>query len=146
MSICPFCGIQTSDYYTEKQSDSCEQPDITEDNSRLLCINCGQIGNELFKNNYIDFHENKCRIHKKSIYIRKCHIQNVLSDISLKKKLPISRAIINCVCQKFDLINTGLPQVNQNKIRIISIKFIIHKLFEKWHLNLNVPITKSMTA
>ena len=69
MSICPLCGIQTSDYYIEKLSDSCEQPDITEDNSRLLCINCGQIGNELFKNNYIDFHENKCRIKKnQSIY------------------------------------------------------------------------------
>ena len=55
---CPFCKHQISDYYTDKQSNCCEQPDITEDNSRLLCINCGQIGNELFKTNYIDFHGN----------------------------------------------------------------------------------------
>ena len=48
---CPFCGHQISDYYTDKQSNCREQPDIIEDNSRLLCINCGQIGNELFKTN-----------------------------------------------------------------------------------------------
>ena len=103
---CPFCGIQISNYYTDKQSNCCKQLDMTEDNSRLLCINRGQIGNEVFKNNYIDFHENMYKIHKKSIYIRKYHIQNVLSDISLKNKLPISRAIINRVCKTFVVINT----------------------------------------
>ena len=87
----------------------------------------------VIKTNYIDFHENRYRIHKKSIYIHKYHVQNVLSDIELKNKLPISRNIINCVCQTFDLINTILSQVNQNRKRIISIKFIIHKLFKMWN-------------
>ena len=139
----PFCKHQILNYYTDKQSNCCEQPDITEHNSCLLCINCGQIGNELFKNNFIDFHENRYRIYKKSIYIRKYHIQNVLSDIAIENKLPISRAIINCVCQTFNLINTVLPQVNQDRKRIISIKFIIHKLFVMWKLPHVIQISKS---
>ena len=83
------------------------------------------------------------KIRKTSIYIRKYHVKNVLSDIDLKNKLPISRAIINRVCKTFDEINTVLPQVNNDRKRIVSIKFIIHKLFEKWNFNFNVPITKS---
>ena len=128
---CPFCEHQTSDYYTDKQSDCFEQPDIIEDNSRLLCINCGQIGNELFKTNYIDFYENMYKIRKKSVYIRKYHVQNVLSDIEHKNKLQISRAITNRVCKRFDQINTVLSQLNKDRKRIISIKFIISKLFRK---------------
>ena len=62
----------------------------------------------------------------------KYHIQNVLS-----------RAIINHVCKTFDLKNTVLPQGNKDRRRKISIKFIIHKLFEKWKLKFDIPITKS---
>ena len=68
-----------------------------------------------------NFYENMYKIRKTSIYIRKYHVQNVLSDIALKNYLPISRAIINRVCQTFDLINTVLPQVNQDRRRIISV-------------------------
>ena len=125
---CPFCEHQISDYYTTKKSDCCEQPDTTEDTGRLLCINCGEIGHEIFKDNYIDFSENMYKIRKKSVYIRKYHVQNVLLDIDLKNRLQISRAIINRVCKTFDQISTFLPQVNQDRRRIISIKFIIHKL------------------
>ena len=127
--ICPFCYKQISDYYTAKQRNCYEKPDKMEVNSRLVCVNCGLIGNDIFKNNYIDFYENMYKIRKKSVYIRKYHIQNVLSDIAIKNNLPISRAVINHVCQIFDLINTVSNQLNQDRKRIISIKFIIHKLF-----------------
>ena len=75
------------------------------------------------------------KIRKTSFYIRKYHVQNVLSDIENKNQLPISRAIINLVCKIFDLINTVLPQVNQDRKRIISIKFVIHKLFVMWKIS-----------
>ena len=55
----------------------------------------------------------------------------------------MTRDIINRVCKTFDLINMVLPQVNKDRKRIISIKFIIHKLFEKWNFNFNVQLTKS---
>ena len=95
------------------------------------------------KHNYIDFYENMYKIRKKSVFIRKYHIRNVLTDIALKNVLGISRDIINRVFKTFDLISTVLHIVNKDRKRIISIKFIIHKLFEKWNLNFNVPITKS---
>ena len=41
----------------------------------------------------------------------------------------MSRDIINRVCKTIDLINKVLPQVDKDRKRIISIKFIIHKLF-----------------
>ena len=55
---CPFCEHQISDCHTNKQTNCSGKPDITEDNSRLLCINCGEIGYEIFKDNYINFYEN----------------------------------------------------------------------------------------
>ena len=75
--------------------------------------------------------------------MRKYYIQNVLSDISLKNKLPITRYIINRVCKTFDLINTALHKVNKDRKIIISIKFIIHKLFKMWNLPHVILITKS---
>ena len=83
------------------------------------------------------------KIRRKSVYIRKYHIENVLLDIALKNNLPISRAIISRVCQIFDLINTVSNEVNQDRTRIISIKFIIHKLFKVWNLPRVIQITKS---
>ena len=73
------------------------------------------------------------KLEKKSVYRRKYHTPNVLTDIELKSQLPISGDIINRVCKAFDLISTVLHIVNKDRKRIISIKFIIHKLFEKWN-------------
>ena len=87
---CQFCKHQISDYYTDKQSNCCEQPDITEDDSRLQCVKCGQIGDELFKDNYIDVYENMYKIREKSVYVRKYHVINVLDEISLYNKKPHS--------------------------------------------------------
>ena len=109
----------------------------------MICIICGKIYYEFYKNKYIDFYENMYKIRKKSIYIGKYHIQNVLSDIELKNKLPISRDIINRVCKTFDQINKVSPQVNKDRRRIISIKYIINKLFNHWNLKFDIPITKS---
>ena len=67
----------------------------------------------------------------------------MLLDIELKNRSVISRDIINRVCKTFDLISTVLHIVNKDRKRIISIKFIIHKLFEKWNLKFVIPITKS---
>ena len=126
---CPFCNHQISDYHTDKQSNCCPQPDITEDYSRLLCINCGQITGDLFKNNYIDVYENMYKIRKKSVYIRKYHIINVLNEIGLSNKKPIPSFVFNNVLKMFDKIKNILPQINEQHKRIISVKCIIHRLF-----------------
>ena len=142
--ICPFCCVQIREINNKNnQITHCCKRKLNEIDYQFLCKICGKIYYEFFKNNYIDSYENMYKIRKKSIYIRKYHIQNLLSDIKLKNKLSISRYTINRVCQIFDLINMVLPQVNKDRRRIISIKFIIHKLFEKWNLKFDIPITKS---
>ena len=103
---------------------------LFETNYQMLCTICGQIYYEIYQTNYIYFYVNMYKIRKKSVYIRKYRIQNVLSDIELKNKLQISRDIINRVCKV-------LPQINRDRKRIISIKFIIHS-FSKF----NVQITE----
>ena len=105
--------------------------------------NCGLVDHVIFKNDYIDFYENMYKIRKKSVYIRKYHIRNVLTDVELKNTLGISRDIVNCVCKTFDLISTVLHIVNKDRKRIISIKFIIHKVFKMWDLPHVILMTKS---
>ena len=63
------------------------------------------------------------------------------SSFLIKNK--ISSIVFNNVLKIFHLINTVLPQVNKDRKRIISIKFIIHKLFENWNLKFVIPVTKS---
>ena len=141
---CPFCNKDLQSYQ-HKPEDCCGNQDLIEVDYRILhvCRSCGQTNNETFAQGWVDFYENRYRIYKKSIYLRNDHNINVLHDISLKNDLPISRAIINHVCQTFDLINTILRLVNRDRRRIISIKFIIHKLFEMWNLPCMIPISKS---
>ena len=82
------------------------------------------------------------KIGKKSIYIRK-YIINVLNVTSLKNNKPIPYQKINRVCQIFDKINDVWPQINQKRKRLISIEYIINKLFNHWNLKFVIPITKS---
>ena len=101
--FCPFCyeKLQTHTY-RQSTDHCCKNMNLETIDGQVTSTNCGQQNSEEFKTNYIDFYENMFKIRKKSIYIRKYHIQNVLSDIELKNKLPISRAIINRVCQTSD--------------------------------------------
>ena len=109
----------------------------------MTCQNCGLVDHVIYKNDYIDFYENMYKMRKKSTYTRKYHVKNVLTDIELKNELGISRDIINRVCKKFDLISMVLHIVNKDRRRIISMKFIIHKLFKMWNLPYVIDITKS---
>ena len=84
--------------------------------------NCGMVDHVIFTSDYINAYENMYKIRKRSVYIRKYHIKNVLSDIELKNRLQISREILNRVCRTFDLISTVLHIVNKDRRRIISIK------------------------
>ena len=53
---------------------------------RYFCSdkNCGQVHDYLTADEYIDFYENRYRIKRKSVYHRKYHIINTLSDIAQK--------------------------------------------------------------
>ena len=49
----------------------------------------------------IDFHENKYRIVKKSIYQRKYHLENVINDLRSKYNLQISVQNLNKIHNVF---------------------------------------------
>ena len=54
----------------------------------LVCKNCGQVHDEYFASEYIDFYENSHRIRKRSVYHRK-YIMNVMNDIAQKNNIQI---------------------------------------------------------
>ena len=83
--ICPFCFVKMQEINNKNnQKTHCCGQEISEIVYQMICTVCGIIHGEIYKNNYIDFYENMYKIRKKSVYIRKYHIQNVLTDIALK--------------------------------------------------------------
>ena len=141
---CPFCNTDLKNNNVKYIPKACyNNQNIESTDGSYICLSCGKQSGPDFQNPFVNFYENMYKIRKTSFYIRKYHVQNVLSDIEHKNQLPISRAIINLVCKIFDLINTVLPQVNQDRKRIISIKFVIHKLFVMWKLPHVIQISKS---
>ena len=83
---CPFCDQQLNQCDLSTPEDCCGYQDLIEVDYRILCQSCGQTHNETFAKQWVNFHANRYRIYQKSIYIRKYHVQNVLSEIELKKK------------------------------------------------------------
>ena len=55
----------------------------------LVCKNCGKVHDCLTANKSVDIYENMRRIRKKSIYHRKYHILNVITDIAQKNRIQI---------------------------------------------------------
>jgi len=55
-----------------------------------IAPSCGTVNSYSIASEYIDFHENKYKIVKKSVYQRKYHLENVINDICSKYKLQIS--------------------------------------------------------
>ena len=47
------------------------------------------------------------------------------------------------VCTAFQCINTILPQINRNRKRIVSIKYLIYKLFKLWGFDYKIKINES---
>ena len=55
----------------------------------LVCKNCGQLYDEYFASEYVEFYENRHKIRKTSVYHRKYHIINVMNDIAQKNNIQI---------------------------------------------------------
>ena len=81
--VCPFCDQKLED--DEKPQDRlvkyelcCEFQDIINDDGRFVCKSCAIVQGYTSVQEYVDFHSNKHKIKRKSVYHRKCHIQNTL--------------------------------------------------------------------
>ena len=126
-SLCPYCDeVLDCDKVLEL---CCLDPFIENLNGMNTCINCGIVHGYVFVPEYINFHENKHKFHRKSIYHRKYHIENVLNDICYGNNVVLSHNERDRIFKAFTEIGTVIPSVNGKRKRMISTKFIIKELF-----------------
>ena len=128
---CPFCDQQLNDYMSaEKDEMFCDDKESITGNEMHVCRNCGVVDSYEPTPEYINFYKNKIR--RKTVYIRKYHISNIINDIDIDKKnsIQISYSNRERILRIFILIDQVLPQVNENRKQMISINYILRQLFE----------------
>ena len=138
--ICPFCNKNIGKH-TKKIDQCCSQPDIV-NNNNIVCQNCGTVHGYKPIVEYVQFHENKHRFHRKSVYQRKCHIQNIIDNIALKNDFQVSVKDKSKILRIFNEIGKVVQTVNINRKRMININFILQKIFKM----LNLPYEKIKTT
>ena len=116
--------------------------DIINENSTRVCQNCGSVHGYDDVNQNIDFYEDMYKIRRKSVYHRKYDIENVIVNIT--GRIQITRDEINRICRIFEEIDKILPQVNNGRKRMISVKYILKQLFKMMGLPYRtIQISKS---
>ena len=141
--ICPFCYKKIGKR-TKKIEQCCSQPDIVNDNNMLVCKKCGAVNGYKPIIDYVEFHQNKHRFHRKSVYQRKYHIENIINDTAVKNNFQISVKNKDKILRIFDQIGKVVQSVNIDRKRIININFILQKIFNMLDLPYEkIKITKS---
>ena len=148
--VCPFCdqNLEDSD---EKPRDRlakydlcCDCQDIINNDGMIVCRSCGIVQGYETAREYVDFYENKYRMKRKSVYYRKYHINNVLTDLSLKYRITFSVVQKNKIIELFSVIGKILSQINGERKRMISVNFILAKILKMMKLPYSyVKVTKS---
>ena len=148
--VCPFCDQKLEDSdekpqdYSAKFDSCCVSQEIIRDNGMVVCRSCGIVQRYESSIEYIDFYENKHKIKRKSVYHRKYHINNILTDLSVKYRITFSVEQKNKILMIFSEIDKIIPQINGKRKRIISVNFILRKIFKLLSIKFNnLPITKS---
>ena len=148
--VCPFCD-QKLEYSDEKPQDCsakydlcCDCQEIINNSGMVVCRSCGSVHRYETSVEYVDFYENKHKMKRKSVYHRKYHISNILTDLSVQNKIVISVEQKNKILRIFAEINKIIPNINEIRKRIISLNFILRKIFKLLSIKFdNLPITKS---
>ena len=79
---CPFCYKQISNQVKANRFfECCDNQDIINEDGKVVCRNCGVVFYYKYFREYIDFNENKYKMRKKSVYIRKYHVNNTIDKI-----------------------------------------------------------------
>ena len=141
--VCHFCDevlIKGSkiDVYT-----CCDDQNIENVNSFNTCLSCGEVlGYTTFANDYIDFHENIYKMHKKSVYNRFYYIEHCLDRLS-SNGLILSYKHKAMIYKIFDLIDITMPKINYDGKKQFSINYILNMLFKmmgiKYDIEINQP-------
>ena len=121
----------------------CDNQNMINDNGKTVCKTCGRVDSYSTVDEYIDVYENNRKIIRKSVYLRKYHIKNIMNNISV---YGINISVCNRIkiCRIFKEIEKVPPQVNGNRKRMINTNFILKQLFKMFMLpNDNIPVSKS---
>ena len=87
-----------------------------------MCINCGQVDKYEIVNEFIDFHENRHKIFRKSVYHRKYHICNTINSICSKDNIQITTIDKNMILEIFVKTNIQVDKITIQKYTNIKIK------------------------
>ena len=142
-STCPFCDQQLVEV-DEAVEPCCGEQNMKNIDGMNTCVNCGSILGYVFVDKRIDLYENMYKIRKKSVYCRKYHIENVMNSISFENSTELTHSQRDRIYKVFVEIGTIIPLVNRNCKRMISVKFIMKKLFKILGLRYkDINVTKS---
>ena len=138
-STCPFCDQQLVE--VDKVDElCCDEQELENIDGMNTCVNCGSVLGYVFVDKCIDIYENMYKIRKKSVYCRKYYIENVMNSISFE----LTHEQINQIHKVFVEIDSVLHDVNNNRKRMISVKFIMKQLFKVLGLPYkDINVTKS---
>lgn len=144
MICCPFCDERLQDS-SVKHDLCCDKQDIINNNGMNVCQNCGSVRDYDVADEYFDFHKNRSRIVRKSIYHRKYHLHNKIDFLSSKNGVQISFKDRDKIIRVFNEIDEILPQINGGRKRMINIDFVLKQLFKMLDLPIekDVPLSKS---
>ena len=102
------------------------------------------VNSDIYVKEYFDFYDNIHKIRKKSVYHRKYHIDNVLGSISSENNIQLTYHQREQIYKVFVEIDSVLNEVNDGRKRMISIKYVIKKLFKMLGLPYkDISVTKS---
>jgi len=121
----------------------CDCQKIINNNGMNVCKSCGVVQGFNIAGEYVDFHENRHKIKRKSIYHREYHINNILMDVSTKHNMTFSVEQKCKIDRVFTEIGNIIDEVNGKRKRMISINFILPKVLSMMNLPFdNFPISK----
>ena len=140
---CPFCE-QLTEEVNKVVEPCCSEQNMETINGMNTCVNCGTVDGYVYIPKYFNFHDNKHRIRRKSVYHRKYHIENILNCISFENNIQLTYHQRKKIHKVFIEIGSVLHKVNNGRKRMISIKYIIKQLFEMLGLPYkDINVTKS---
>ena len=141
--ICPFCDMVLI-VGKKIPYKCCETQVLVDIDGIRVCISCGMVYECITKCDYIDFYENMFRIRRKSVYIRKYHIEKIVNDLLFNHDVELSHNQRTQIYKIFELIGFIANQINENRKRIISVKYLLKRIFDMMDIKYNIPITKSI--
>ena len=125
---CLFCRYRFMEEKSIKDDLCCDKRDIIKDDGKSVCRSCGIVSGFGFARECVNFHQNRYRFIRKSVYHRKYHIRNKLFEIRNKYGILLNCRQREAIERVFEEIGKIVNQVNGQRKRLISVDFIIREL------------------